>query len=133
VIDLVGGQVQMMLMSPLVAVPNMRSGKLRGLAVTSLKRNPVVPDLPTFAEAAIFGFENNTWHSVVFPARTPNVIVRRMHDEIVKILNLPDVRERLLQQGLSPVGSTPEDLSALIKSESKVYAKLVKDIGFQPM
>jgi len=122
-----------MLMNPLVAVPNVKSGKLRALAVTSLDRNPVLPDVPTVAEAALPGYENVTWHSLVFPAKTPRKIVKRMHDEVIKVLNTPEVKNGILAQGLKPVGNTPEQMSALIREESKMYAKLVKDIGFQPM
>ncbi|HKA46423.1 MAG TPA: tripartite tricarboxylate transporter substrate binding protein [Burkholderiales bacterium] len=132
-IALLANEVQLMLMNPLVAVPNVKSGKLRALAVTSLDRNPVLPDVPTVAEAALPGYENVTWHSLVFPAKTPRTIVKRMHDEVVKVLNAPEVKNGILAQGLKPVGNTPEQMSALIREESKMYAKLVKDIGFQPM
>ena len=119
-------------MSPLVAITNVKSGKLRALAVTSLTRNPSLPDTPTVAESGVPGFENITWHSVLVPARTPKPIVKRLHAELVKIVNLPDIKERFLGQGLTPVGSTPEQMSALVKKESLQYAKLVKQIGYQP-
>ncbi len=131
VIDLVAGQVQFFIMNPLVAVPHVKSGRLRGLAVTSLTRNPVLPDMPTVDEAGVPGYKNYTWHSIVVPARTPKPIVNRLHAELVKIVNLPDVKERFLGQGLTPVGSTPEQLSALIKEESLEVAKLVKQIGLK--
>lgn len=132
VIDLVAGHVQMFFMSPLVAVPHVKSGKLRGLAVTSLRRNPALPDMPTVDESGVPGFEAVTWHSIVVPAKTPKPIVKRLNAELVKIVNLPDVKERLNGLGLTTVGSTPEQLSALVKEESKMYAKLVKQIGLQP-
>ena len=133
VIDLVAGQVQFFFMNPLVAVQNVKSGKLRALAVTSLERNPSLPDTPTVAESGVPGFKNITWHSVLVPAKTPRSIVKLLNAELVKIVNQPDVKERLLGQGLTPVGSTPEQMSALIREESKEYAKLVKQIGFEPM
>lgn len=132
-IALLSNEVQLMLMNPLVAVPNAKSGKLRALAVTSLQRNPVLPDLPTVAESGVPGFENVTWHSLVFPAHTPRRIVKKMHDEVVEVLNLPEVKNGIVAQGLTPVGNTPEEMAAMIKEESKMYEKLVKDIGFQPM
>lgn len=132
-IALLSNEVQLMLMNPLVAVPNIKAGKLRGLAVTSLQRNPVLPDLPTVAESGVPGYENVTWHSLVFPAKTPARLVKRMHDEVVKVLNTPQVKNGILAQGLTPVGNTPEEMSAMIKQESAMYAKLVKDIGFKPM
>ena len=132
VIDLVAGHVQFFFMNPLVAIPHVKSGKLRGLAVTSLTRNPALPDTPTVDEAGVPGYKNITWHSIVVPAKTPKPIVKRLHTELVKVVNLPDVQERFKSQGLTPVGSTPEQLTALIKEESLEYAKLVKQIGYQP-
>ncbi len=132
VIDLVGGQVQFFFMNPLPAIPHLNSGKLRGLAVTSTTRSSALPDMPTVVEAGVPGFENVTWHSIVVPAGTPKPIVKRLHGELVKVLQHPDVKGRIEGQGLATVGSTPEQVSALIKAESKKYAKLVKDIGYQP-
>ena len=133
VIDLVAGHVQFFFMNPLVAVTNVKSGRLRALAVTSLTRNPALPDTPTVAESGVPGFENITWHSILVPAGTPKPIVKRLNAELVKIVNLPDVKERFLGLGLTPVGSTPEQMSALIKAESLQYGKLVKQIGLEPV
>ena len=132
VIDLVAGHVQFFFMNPLPAIPHIKSGKLRALAVTSTTRSSALPDLPTVAEAGLPGFENLTWHSIVVPAGTPKPIVKRLHGDLVKVLQHPEVKGRIEGQGLAIVGSTPEALSALIKAESIKYAKLVKDIGFQP-
>ena len=132
VIDLVAGHVQFFFMNPLVAIPHVKSGKLRALAVTSITRSPALPDTPTVAESGVPGFKNITWHSVLVPAGTPKPIVKRLHAELVKIVNLPDVKARFLGQGLTPVGSTPEQMSALIKEESMEYGKLVKQIGLEP-
>jgi len=119
-------------MSPLVAIPHVKSGKLRALAVTSLTRNAALSDTPTVSESGVPGYKNITWHSIVVPAKTPKPVVKRLHAELVKIVNLPDVKERFNSQGLTAVGSTPEELSALIKEESLEVAKLVKQIGYQP-
>jgi tripartite-type tricarboxylate transporter receptor subunit TctC len=132
VIDLLAGHVQFFCISPPVAMPHVKSGKLRGLAVTSTTRNPALPDMPTVAESGLPGYEAITWHSIVVPAKTPKPIVKRLNTELVKIVNLPDTKERFLAQGLTPVGSTPEQLGALIKEESIMYAKLVKQIGLEP-
>lgn len=132
VIALISGEVQFFFMSPLVAIPHVKSGKLRGLAVTSTTRNPALPDLPTVDESGVPGFENITWHNIAVPAGTPKPIVKRLNTELVKIVHLPDVKERLLGQGLTPVGSTPEQVSAKLKAESILYAKVVKQIGYQP-
>ena len=104
-----------------------------GQAVTTLERSPVLPDVPTVAESGFPGYQAIQWHSVVMPARTPRPIVNRLHSEIVKVLKQPDVIERFQAQGLKPVGSTPEQLSALIKEEIVMYAKLVKQIGLEPL
>ncbi|HEX2826177.1 MAG TPA: tripartite tricarboxylate transporter substrate binding protein [Burkholderiales bacterium] len=129
---LLSNEVQFFVENPLIAVPNIRNGKVRALAVTSLKRNPVLPDLPTVAEQGFPGYENVTWHSFAFPAGVPKPILRKMHDEIVKALQTPSVRDTILAQGLEPIGNTPEQVSARIRKESAEYGKLVKAIGYQP-
>ena len=130
VTDLVGGQVQMMMINMIAALPQVKSGKLRGLAVTSSKRSSVLPDVPTVAES-LPGFEVTSWHAFFAPAKTPPAIITRLHGEAVKILKLPDVHERFVSQGLEPVGSTPQELAAYIKSETVKYAKLIKQVGIK--
>lgn len=131
-ISLMSGEVQFFFMNPLIAIPQVKSGKLHGIAVTSLTRNPALPDLPTVAEAGVPGFENITWHNIAVPAGTPKPIVKRLNADLARIVHLPDVQERLTAQGLTPVGSAPEQVSAKLKAESKLFAKVVKDIGYQP-
>jgi tripartite-type tricarboxylate transporter receptor subunit TctC len=132
-IALLSNEVQFFVENPLIAVPSIKSGKVRALAVTSLKRNPVLPDLPTVAEAAgLPGYENVTWHSFAFPAGVPKNVLKKMHDEIVKVLNMPEIGDKIRAQGLDTVGNTPEELAARIKKESAEYARLVKEIGYQP-
>ena len=128
---LVSGEVQMFIMSPLIAVPQVKAGKLRAIGVTGLKRSPALPDVPAIAET-LPGFENITWHSVVVPAKTPKPVVAKLSRELMRIIKQPDVQERFTSQGLDAVGSTPEELSALIKKEVVMYAKLVKQIGLKP-
>jgi tripartite-type tricarboxylate transporter receptor subunit TctC len=127
--DLLGGQVQIMFSTMPPALPHVRGGKLLALAVTSLKRSPATPALPTVDEAALSGFEANTWHGVVVPAGTPGSIIARLSRDIIAILHLPDVVERLSAQGAEPVGSTPEEFGAYIKSETVKWAKVVRDSG----
>jgi tripartite-type tricarboxylate transporter receptor subunit TctC len=133
VIDLVAGHVQFFTMSPLVAIPHVRGGRLRGLAVTALQRNPALPDLPTVDESGLPGYKNVAWHSILMPAGVAPWLVKRMHAQVVKALNSPDVKDRISGEGLTVVGSTPEQLADLIRTESVEYAKLVKEIGFQPI
>ena len=127
--DLLGGQVQLMFSTMPPALPHVKDGKLRALAVTSLKRSRATPDLPTVDEAALPGFEANTWHGVVLPAGTPAIIITRLNREIVAILHLHEIVERLASQGAEPVGSTPEEFAAYIKSETVKWAKVVRVSG----
>ena len=129
--DLVAGHVQMMMMNMIAAVPQVKTGKLRGLAVTTLKRSPALPEIPTIAESGLPGFEVTSWHLAIVPVKTPKPIVARLNGALVKIVHLSDVKERLQTQGLEPVGSTPEALSAYMKEESAKYAKLIKQIGLK--
>lgn len=127
--DLLGGQVQLMFSTMPPALPHVKDGKLRALAVTSAKRSPAAPGLPTVDEIALQGFEANTWHGVVVPARTPSAIVARLNREIVAILHLPDVVERLSGQGAEPVGSTPREFAAYIRAETLKWARVVRESG----
>ena len=130
-VALIGGEVQFFFMNPLVAVPHVKSGKLRALGVTSLTRNPALPDVPPVAET-VPGFSNITWHSVQVPAGTPAPIVKRLNADLVKVVNQPDVQTRFKELGLTPVGNKPEDVRKLAKAESQEVAKLVKQIGLEP-
>ena len=125
------GEVQMFVISPLIGLPQVKAGKLRAIGLTGLKRSPVLPDLPTIAET-LPGYEQIVWHSVVVPAKTPKPIVAKLSKELMRILRQPDVQERFSTQGLDAVGSTPEELADLIKKETVMYAKLVKQIGLKP-
>lgn len=129
---LMSGEVQIFIISPLVALSQIKAGKLRAVGYTGPQRSPLLPDLPTVAET-LPGFEQVVWHSVVVPAKTPKAIAAKLSKELMRIMRMPDIKERLVSQGLDPVGSTPEELQALINKEIKLYAKLVKDIGFKPM
>jgi tripartite-type tricarboxylate transporter receptor subunit TctC len=126
VTDLVSGQVQVMYDTVASALPHIKTGKLRPLAVATAKRSLALPDTPTIAEAALPGFEVTTWFGVLVPARTPKEIVAKLHDEIVKILNMPEVKKRLIDAGAEPVGNTPEEMAAQIKNETESFAKIVK-------
>lgn len=120
----------MFIMSPLVATPHMKAGKLRAIGSTGIKRNPALPDIPAIAET-LPGFDQIVWHNVVVPAKTPAPIQRKLNAELVKILKSQEVQERFATIGLASVGSTQEELAKLIKEETLVYAKLVKQIGFK--
>lgn len=129
--SVIGGEVQAFIISPLIGLPQINAGKLRALGVTGLKRSPALPDLPTIAET-LPGYEQIVWHSVVVPVKTPKPIVAKLTQELIRIIRLPEIQERFRSQGLDAVGSSPEELTALIKREVVMYAKLVKQIGLQP-
>lgn len=129
--SVIGGEVQAFIISPLIGLPQISAGKLRALGVTGQKRNPALPDVPAIAET-LPGYEQIVWHSVVVPAKTPKPIVAKLAKELIRIIKLPEIQERFNSQGLDAVGSTPEELTALIKKELVMYAKLVKQIGLQP-
>ena len=127
----VAGEVQSFIINPLVGGPQVSAGKLRALAVTSPKRSPAFPDLPAVAET-LPGFQEVVWHSVIVPVKTPKPIVEKLTNELIRILRLPEIKERFASQGLEAVGSTPDQLAAVIRAETAMYAKVVKQIGFQP-
>ena len=126
--DLLGGQLTFMFDTVITSVPQIRAGKLRAFAVSSLKRASALPDVPTLDEAGIGGFDISQWQGVLAPAGTPKTIIDRLNAEIVKSLRAPDVRERLVTQGGNEiVTGSPEEFAALIKNDLQMYAKLIKD------
>jgi tripartite-type tricarboxylate transporter receptor subunit TctC len=128
--DLLGGQISFMFDTVITSVPQIRSGKLRAFAVSSLKRASSLPDVPTMDESGIKGFDISQWQGVLAPAGTPRPIVDQLNAEIHKLLASADVQERLVTQGGNEiVTGTPEDLAALIQSDLRKYAKLIKDAG----
>jgi len=129
--SVLGGEAQMIISSLLPALPHVKSGKLRALAVTSTARSPAVPDIPTVAESGLPAFETSSWHGMLVPAKTPRPIIKRLHDELVRVMNLPEVRERLTAQGLNIVASTPQAFAAYIKSETVKYARVIKQAGIK--
>jgi tripartite-type tricarboxylate transporter receptor subunit TctC len=132
-LDLIAGRVPVMVSSLPSAVPQIKAGKVRALAVTSAKRSSSTPELPTVAEATGYaGYEASTWQGFVFPAATPRRIVQRMADDTVEVLRMGDVRNRLLDLGYEPVGSTPAAFSDYIKSELARWSKVIKGAGIKP-
>ena len=126
--DLVGGQYQYNFAGIQAAQTLVRSGKLRGLAVTTPKRIAALPDLPAVAEA-LPGFEVVGWYGIIAPAKLPAPILAKLHAEIVKILNQPDIRERILSDGSEPVGNSPEEFARYMHADLVKWAKLVKETG----
>lgn len=127
--DLVSGQVSLMFGTAVSFLPYVKSGRLNALAVTNPKRSPIVPDVPTVAESGLPGFEALQWFGIVAPAGTPKEIVARLSGEIVKILRLPDVRERMSGLGAEVVASTPEQFAVFQKADTAKWARVVKESG----
>ena len=127
--DLIAGQVDAFISSPPAAVPQVKAGKVRALAVTSLKRSELLPDVPTIAESGFPQYEVNGWNGLLAPAGAPTVIVNRIQSELAKALKQAEVRERMASSGLDAVGSTPAQFSALIKAEISKWAKVVQLSG----
>lgn len=127
VIDALSGQIECLISIISTGAPHVKSGKLRGLAVTSDKRSPILPDVPTVAAGGYPGFEASGWLGLAFPAKTPDAIVERMHRETVAVMNMPEVREQLQTAGLDPVLKNPEAFRAYIKAEFAKWSKLIKE------
>lgn len=130
-LDLIAGQVQMTFGSPPTTLPQIKAGKLRALALTSAKRSPMAPELPTMQEAGLLGYQAGEWNGVLAPAATPKHLVNRLNEEISKTLALPEVRANLLKQGIEPVGGTPEQFAAHLRAEIAKFARVVKDAGIR--
>ena len=127
--DLMGGQVQIFFATMPAAMPLVRSGKLRAIAVTSDQRAIALPDLPTISEAGLPGFSATTWYGLYAPKGTPTDIVNRINREVKEILQLPLIREKMIQQGFEPQGNSPDQFSLFISSEITKWARVVKSAG----
>ena len=129
--DLLGGRLSMIFSSMPPALPHVQSGKLRALGVTSATRSPAAPDVPTIAQSGLKGYEVINWYGVLVPAKTPKEIVGKLNGEVVRIMNLPAVKERLAAQGAETYTSTPEKFADMIRTETEKWAKVVKFSGAQ--
>jgi tripartite-type tricarboxylate transporter receptor subunit TctC len=127
--DLISGQVQLLFLGIASAQGQMKSGKLRAIAVSGAKRSPVMPQLPTVAEAGVKDFDLTGWYGAFVPAGTPQDIIARLHKEIVRALALPDVRERLSGEGAELVGNSPKEFDKFVRNELLKWAKVVKLSG----
>jgi len=127
VIDALSGQVETLAGVISTGAPHVKAGKLRGLGVTSLKRSPALPDVPTIAESGVPGYEATSWNGMFAPAKTPRAIIEKLHAEVVKALHSPDVREKLVAMGSDPVGSMPEQFHSFIKQEHARWGKVIRE------
>jgi tripartite-type tricarboxylate transporter receptor subunit TctC len=127
--DLVGGRLQLSFDNIPPAIPHVRSGKLRALAVTAARRSPLLPELPTVAEAGLPGFDVSAWFGLLVPAATPSATVRRLQAETARALRDAATRERLERLGFEVVGSTPEEFAALIRSDAVRWSRIIRESG----
>jgi tripartite-type tricarboxylate transporter receptor subunit TctC len=130
--DLLGGHVQVLFSSMPAAMPHIQSGMLRSIVMTGAKRSAAAPNIPTMAEAGLPGFEVSSGFGLFAPAKTPRTVINRLHAEVVKALQVPSVRDSLASQGAEPVGSTPEEYDAFVRSQTAKWQKVCKDAGIQP-
>ena len=129
VTDLLGNQIAIMFDNMPSAIQHVRSGKLRAIAVTTAKRSPELPDVPTIAEAGVPGYEATSWFGMFAPAGTPAPVVAKLNATIVKVLAMPDIKKKLAEQGAEAAGETPEQFAAFIQKESVKWGKVVKESG----
>ncbi len=125
-LDLLGGHVQMMFSSPPESIPHIKTGKLKAIAISGSTRSPVLPQVATFAEAGMPGFTAKNWFGILAPAGTPRPVIEKLSAEVARILALPEIRDKLLSQGMDPFISTPGQFGALLKSDLALYGKIIK-------
>jgi tripartite-type tricarboxylate transporter receptor subunit TctC len=127
--DVIAGQIPIAFSTIPGALPHIQAGRMIAVAVSGARRSPVLPNVPTIAEAGVRGYEATTWYPVLVPAHTPKAIVSRLNAELVAIVKAPDLRERLLAMGVEPIGSTPEELAEHMKRELRKWAKVIELSG----
>ena len=130
--ELIGGQIQVMWVSPLPALPHIKSGRLRALATTGRTRSRVMPEVPTVAESGVPGYASTLWYALLAPAATPHAIIKRLHAETARVIRLPEVTEQLLAQGAEPIGNSPEDLAKFLRIEIDRWTKLIEQAHIRP-
>jgi tripartite-type tricarboxylate transporter receptor subunit TctC len=132
-IDTVAGNVEIMFSGVPALLPHIRSGRLRAIAIGSLKRFSALPDVPTFDESGLKGYEATTWFGLMAPIRTPGEIVARLNAEVDKIIKSPDLQTRFVNDGLEPIGGTRQEFDKFIRDEIAKYAKVIKATGIKPL
>ena len=129
--DVIAGQLQLMFATAPTVAPLIKSGRLRALAVTSLRPSALAPDLPTIADSGLPGYEMVTMNGLLAPARMPAGLISRLHAEVVRAMNKTEIKERLFASGVEVVGSTPAELAATMKADAAKIAKLIRDAGIR--
>jgi tripartite-type tricarboxylate transporter receptor subunit TctC len=129
--DLVGGQIPLAILGMAPLVPHMKSGRIRGLAVTTAQRSSIAPDIPTLAEAGVQGFESSQWFGLLAPAGTPPEVIAKIQSDVRRALASPDIRERFASLGGEPASSTPEEFTRFLRAENEKYAKIIREAGIR--
>jgi tripartite-type tricarboxylate transporter receptor subunit TctC len=129
IIALISGETQLTFTTVLVALPHVKSGRLRALGVASLRRSAVMPGVPTIDESGLRGYESNAWYGLLAPAKTPQPVIDQLHRETVKVLQLPEIRDSFRNQGAEPVGNTPDQFAAIIRAEIDKWRTVVEATG----
>jgi tripartite-type tricarboxylate transporter receptor subunit TctC len=130
-IDMLAGHTAVMAATILTGMPQIRAGRLRPLGITSLKRSAAAPEIPTVAESGLSGFESVQWYGAMAPAQTPKDIVARWHTELVRVLQMPEIKQRFIADGTDPVGNAPEEFGRYIQSEITKWTKVARDAGIK--
>jgi len=128
-VALMAGQLDMFVGQVPSTAPMVKSGRIRAIAISGARRSPALPDVPTISESGLPGFEATSWYCIVAPAGVPQPIITRLHSELIKILNTPEIRDRLIAEGADVETTTPEELMAFVRAEIPKWAKAVKDSG----
>ena len=131
-IDLIGGQIQLMFDNIVALIPHVRAGKVRAIAVSSAKRHPQLPEVPTIQEAGVKDFETVAWFGIVAPAGTPRNVIARLNAETLKAIKLPDVEKRLIESGSDIIGNSPEQADAFLRAEVEKWGKVVRAANVTP-
>jgi tripartite-type tricarboxylate transporter receptor subunit TctC len=130
--EVIGGQITLMVSSPLSSQPHVQAGRLRGLAITGHQRLAALPNVPTMIESGLPDFESSSWFGILAPAGTPAPVVGTLHREIVALLQRPEIREQITRTGAEPVGNRPEEFAAYIKAEIVKWGKVIKSANINP-
>jgi tripartite-type tricarboxylate transporter receptor subunit TctC len=127
--DLVSGQISLLFDNIVSAMPNLKSGKLKAIGISSLQRSPLLPDVPPIAESGVPGFEATAWFGIYAPAATPKDIIDKLSRELAAVLHAADTRQRIAMLGAEPVGSTPDDMAKLVAAETAKWSRVIRDAG----
>jgi len=129
--DIIGGQIQAMLLTIPAVMPYLDAGTLRPIATSGRKRSPALPNLPTLAEAGVIGFDYAPWYGVFAPAGTSAAVVQKIHDAVNKVISEPEIREKLAKQGLEVAPMTRDEFAAMVAADLPRWAKVIKDLGIR--